>query len=82
MLSCDSLSPLTLKQVGAVSKGSATLIDGNFVLELQRTVFSGLLHLAELLELLPPLDLGLQVLQILLAVREILKTLTSCRMIW
>lgn len=65
-----------------MSKGSATLIDGNFVLELQRTVFSGLLRLAELLELLPPLDLGLQVLQILLAVQEILKTLTSCRMIW
>lgn len=65
-----------------MSKGSATLIDGNFVLELQRTVFSGLLCLAELLELLPPLDLGLQVLQILLAVQEILKTLTSCRLIW
>lgn len=53
-----------------MSKGSLTLIDGNFVLKLQRTVFGGLLHLAELLELLPPLDLGLQVLQILLAVWE------------
>lgn len=66
--SCRSLSPLTLKQVGATSKVSTALIDGNFVLQLQRSVLCRLLHLAELLKLLPPLYLSLQVLQVLLAV--------------
>lgn len=66
--SCRSLSPLTLKQVGAASKVSTALIDGNFVLQLQRSVLGRLLHPAELLKLLPPLYLSLQVLQVLLAV--------------